>query len=562
MNRICPNCFREEGVRFNFGGNSAVEAEFHSQHWCNCGYSSPEEMMQDQDLGFDDPRLVLIAKHFLNEYYLRLKQGKINNKDEHIRFFLKLLKSTANNYRLSIELINRKDNEDYEYVYDGKSKKEHRINIFDSSYDLEEVPEIVKFDDNIEYMDDESFDQTDDLDDDDDFLFSENSEEEDDDYFNLRKFLKQDFGFDFPISGGNGNSIDNPIVFNRTENNYDYVGYEYKILECLGKGRRIEWKLITQSLLNIENRKIDKIKIETKQFTDTEIITQIENYYFDVTNCYGNDKPQSSNYNLIDIFFTNTDEYIKFLTSQKSVSIANNEGTCIATLTKEGDHYIYRLDWIKDGKYIGDYIIPFRATQENINKFNQGCKIMAERLALYIATNNAESALGDTTAFGDLTYKKNIRQDMKEKDKNKPSLFRDANDEPMVLKHTCTPDRAGKEMTKEELHCFAVELLSNLYENAGMTIVNVNRNYQRKYPNLVMKSRNGQLYYVIIETACYPQTAESLYSADYPEMKQYAKNFNAIPVFAGMSFMNASSEWDKLVCGDNYIVAFKGLEKI
>jgi hypothetical protein len=45
-------------------------------------------------------------------------------------------------------------------------------------------------------------------------------------------------------------------------------------------------------------------------------------------------------------------------------------------------------------------------------------------------------------------------------------------------------------------------------------------------------------------------------------MKQYANEFNAIPVFAGMSFMNASREWDKLVCGDDYFVAFKGLEKI
>jgi hypothetical protein len=77
-----------------------------------------------------------------------------------------------------------------------------------------------------------------------------------------------------------------------------------------------------------------------------------------------------------------------------------------------------------------------------------------------------------------------------------------------------------------------------------------------------MKSRNGQLYYVIIETACYPQKAESLYSADFTEMKQYAKEFNAIPVFAGMSFMNASREWDKLVCGDDYFVAFKGLETV
>jgi hypothetical protein len=146
MNRVCPNCYREEGIRFNFEPNIETEKAFHQENWCGCGYNSPQEMMQDQDLGFDDPHWVSLTKYFLNEYYMRLKQGKINSKDEHIRFFLKLLKSAANNYKLSIELINRKDNEDWNYVYDGKSKKNPRINIFDSSSDLTEVPKIVVFD--------------------------------------------------------------------------------------------------------------------------------------------------------------------------------------------------------------------------------------------------------------------------------------------------------------------------------------------------------------------------------------------------------------------------------
>jgi hypothetical protein len=143
MNRICPNCFRKEGIRINFGGNFADEAGFHRQHWCNCGYSSSEKMMQDQDLGFDDPRWVRIVKYFLNEYYLRISQGKILNKDEHIRFFLKLLKSSANNCQLSVELIPRKTNEDWEFIYEGKPKKKPHVNIFDNSYDLEHLPEKV-----------------------------------------------------------------------------------------------------------------------------------------------------------------------------------------------------------------------------------------------------------------------------------------------------------------------------------------------------------------------------------------------------------------------------------
>lgn len=273
---------------------------------------------------------------------------------------------------------------------------------------------------------------------------------------------------------------------------------------------------------------------------------------------------QADKYDLIDKFFSSINEYAEFLMSKKSISIANNEGTCMATLTKEGDHYIYRLDWTKDGKYIGDYIIPFKATQENINKFNQGCKIMADRLVLYIETNNVKSVPVNPAAFGDLTYKKTEEEYVEEPEESKPSLFIDENGEPLVLKHNCSADRIGKEMTREERHKFAVELLADLYTKAGMTMVNVNRNYDRKFPNLVMKSKNGRLYYVIIETTCYPNKAESLYSRDFSEMKEYAKEHNAMPTFAGVSFLNIDRGMDdsKMICGDSYIVAFKGLETV
>ena len=112
----------------------------------------------------------------------------------------------------------------------------------------------------------------------------------------LKELLKSDFGVDLPISGGFGNSIDNPIILHRTDLN-DYVGTESFILKCLGKGRKIEWKLLGQELLNQNERNVDKIKIETKQSTNNEIITQIENYYFDITECLEIIRPQDNSFN-------------------------------------------------------------------------------------------------------------------------------------------------------------------------------------------------------------------------------------------------------------------------
>ena len=101
---------------------------------------------------------------------------------------------------------------------------------------------------------------------------------------NLRKLLLDDFGVDLPIKGGMGNSIDNPIIIVKEGNN-DYVGTEFAVLRYLGIGRGIEWKTLRQELLTHHSRQIDKVKIETTQITEEQIINQVENFYFDITDC-------------------------------------------------------------------------------------------------------------------------------------------------------------------------------------------------------------------------------------------------------------------------------------
>lgn len=102
---------------------------------------------------------------------------------------------------------------------------------------------------------------------------------------NIRELLKKDFGVDLPIKGGPGNSVDNPVLIEKQEGLNNYVGVEHEYLRLIGLGRKIEWKKIGQELLQHNGRMIDKMKIETKETTPTEIITQIENYYFDISEC-------------------------------------------------------------------------------------------------------------------------------------------------------------------------------------------------------------------------------------------------------------------------------------
>lgn len=42
--------------------------------------------MKDQDLGFDDPQWVFVAKHFLNLYHWELRSGRLKTKMEMVVF--------------------------------------------------------------------------------------------------------------------------------------------------------------------------------------------------------------------------------------------------------------------------------------------------------------------------------------------------------------------------------------------------------------------------------------------------------------------------------------------
>ncbi len=144
----------------------------------------------------------------------------------------------------------------------------------------------------------------------------------------LKDLLKSDFGVELPISGGFGNSMDNAVIIHRIGIN-DYVGTEHFILECLGKGRGIEWKILGQELLSHNDKKIDKINIETKQTKELEIITQIENYYFDISECFGNEIRQANSFNEEDTLKKIKERIIEL----ESLNDFNKK--CVALLRKE-----------------------------------------------------------------------------------------------------------------------------------------------------------------------------------------------------------------------------------
>lgn len=98
----------------------------------------------------------------------------------------------------------------------------------------------------------------------------------------LHDLLLRDWGTELPIRGGYGRSREDPIIVTTPEAE-SVALTQVLALRGLGRGRGIFWRTITHALLGDEWPGIEQFKIETIELTDSQIVTQTENYYFDVS---------------------------------------------------------------------------------------------------------------------------------------------------------------------------------------------------------------------------------------------------------------------------------------
>jgi hypothetical protein len=95
----------------------------------------------------------------------------------------------------------------------------------------------------------------------------------------IKQLLFDDFGYDLNIAGGSGQSADDPIhVLSETEQ--DAYQTQYMVLRGIGRGRKVIWRTLEINRTSKETSQLLQYKIETQDVSDSEIITQIENYYF------------------------------------------------------------------------------------------------------------------------------------------------------------------------------------------------------------------------------------------------------------------------------------------
>jgi len=96
----------------------------------------------------------------------------------------------------------------------------------------------------------------------------------------LKGIIKEAFGLEFPISGGNGSSIEDAIIIEVTDSSG--ISMEYKILDCIHKLGGVSFKFVKQEQFLKNEKHYDKIKLEV-----SNDLANYYNYYFDITNFFG-----------------------------------------------------------------------------------------------------------------------------------------------------------------------------------------------------------------------------------------------------------------------------------
>ena len=111
----------------------------------------------------------------------------------------------------------------------------------------------------------------------------------------LKEINFQVFGATLPIRGGEGNSLENAVIIERSLHFNDYISIEHEVLNFIAKGRDLHsWKKVGQQLLFENGKTYDKLEVNVVINQTGKLFQQTENHYFDITECFGPEKESKS----------------------------------------------------------------------------------------------------------------------------------------------------------------------------------------------------------------------------------------------------------------------------
>jgi len=112
-------------------------------------------------------------------------------------------------------------------------------------------------------------------------------------------------------------------------------------------------------------------------------------------------------YDIIQIFHTRIEDLERFVASKKKVMQVNESGKSMAFFEKKADYWTYQVNY-NDGQiegHMGENLIPFDATVDNLELLSQATQETAKYLEMFLDSgHNFDVIPKDANPFKHLTY--------------------------------------------------------------------------------------------------------------------------------------------------------------
>ncbi|WP_417887802.1 Na(+)-translocating NADH-quinone reductase subunit F [Zunongwangia sp.] len=118
----------------------------------------------------------------------------------------------------------------------------------------------------------------------------------------------------------------------------------------------------------------------------------------------------------------------------------------------------------------------------------------------------------------------------------------------------------AKELTKQELHNLAMNVVGKDLEKKGFEFLGVNSDIKANPQFVALK--NKKLHFVVVRAILYPENPKNVDRIYMESMKSHATKFNAETFYAGVGIANASNYELPVTHEENYIINYDGWQEI
>jgi hypothetical protein len=100
----------------------------------------------------------------------------------------------------------------------------------------------------------------------------------------LKALVAEHSGFNAPISGGNGRSVESAIIIHQ-DGIHDKRTIQKAVLWSLGRLKDLSWEVVDQSLQECDGRCYESLLLDFRVIEHGKVKQGEQTIYFDITEC-------------------------------------------------------------------------------------------------------------------------------------------------------------------------------------------------------------------------------------------------------------------------------------